>query len=205
MHCSHFQSVVHTLSECSPLVLNLKCNAVPCEMEPCDSHLISWSDFRYEFFNSARTSQSLMTQDIVLSWHLSQVLLMTIPIFSMCLSSATVLQSLVTSLSWFLFNSNGSPVLLVKGSLRNIFACYFSRSGLPPSHTFPINQVHNSSPRDCFQDAVGHLNSYKCMLSSCFCHLMSDFIAQYKSITFHPDELQLVWHLLWALPVLCLW
>ena len=57
---------------------------------------------------------------------------------------------------------------------------------------FPINQVHNSSPRDCFQGAVGHLKSYKCMCSSCLCHLMSDFIAHSKSITFRPDELQLM-------------
>jgi len=56
----------------------------------------------------------------------------------------------------------------------------------------PINQVHNSSLSDCFQDAVGHLKLFKCMFSSCFCHLMSDFIAHSKSITFHPDELQLV-------------
>jgi len=69
----------------------------------------------------------------------------------------------------------------------------------------PINHVHNSSPSDCFQDAVSHLKSHKCVFSSCFCHLMSDFIAHNKSITFHPDELQLVWHLPWALPVLCLW
>jgi len=41
MHCSLLQFVVHTLSECSPLFLNLICSAVPCIMEPFEGHLIS--------------------------------------------------------------------------------------------------------------------------------------------------------------------